>query len=388
MNYKSTILVAICLAMSFTSHLTFGAEPEDQQKLDQINADLDSMAQQLAALTAAPGFRGFLRSEISKSKNRESILSLDRFLERAAKQRNPPPGLAKLDKLNRTSKGRVKTAPDGLQGYDLYIPVEAHRAKWKGGKNFIVAFAPVGDDQKIQEITGYSVADGKKVRLDAKKPPETVVLIVAPEEHETHEAGEAPPTITEADRKIPKPHVKGRDIADKPVEQPPGNSYVGMRRMFIRDVKEPWYAGAPEIYAHIAQRRGNYCENAHISRYSDSLERFDNANVWRTTWSPQYDYQNEACGRPRERADRTCAYFDNNYSNKMRVYIYESDFNVFSYVSNPIVFDLYPGVSCSLSRYRGDDYIDSATLYRDNFPFEYDYRHDMGNAYVIWHKIH
>lgn len=217
MYYKLGIMVAISLALSVTPHITFGAVPADSDELQrQINADLDGMAQQLATLTATPGFRGFLRSEIAKSKNRESILSLDRFLEKAAKQRNTPPGLAKLAKLNRSSKARQKSASSELKGYNLYIPVEAHRAKWKGGKDFVVAFAPAGDDQTTQEIIGYSVSNGTKVRLDARTPPQTVVLIVAPEEHETHELKGTPEAITEEDRQIPTPHVKARTSQQNP----------------------------------------------------------------------------------------------------------------------------------------------------------------------------
>ncbi|MFT5482878.1 MAG: hypothetical protein ACI9GW_001533 [Halieaceae bacterium] len=158
--------------------------------------------------------------------------------------------------------------------------------------------------------------------------------------------------------------------------------------MLIRNVREPWYLGAPEIYAHISQRKGNYCENAYISYYSDSLERFDAANVWRTIWDPR-SFQVNSCRNGRSTsAERTCTHFDSSYPDKMRVNIYERDNNFFGAAFNQIVFDLYPGVTCGLYRYNGDDYIDCATLYRNNFPFEFDYRHDMGNAYVIWHKIH
>lgn len=356
--------------------------------MQEANEDLDAMAQELAKLVATPGFRGYIRSEITNTKNREGILELDPFLERAARRPDAPQGLAQLREMNQNAKGRIaSTAPGAtFKGYDLYIPVEAHRTKWRGGDDFVVAFAPLGDDQAVKQITAYSVRTGQKVMLDATKAPDTVVLILVPCEHNgEHETkGQKPPTTNE-DRVVPKADAAGKEPAEKPVEQSEGNSHVGLRRMYIRDVKEPWWLGAPEIFLYFAQRKGNYCETKYVSFYSKALEYLDNANTWRTTWSaPGTGDCNLAFGQ-------TCFYFDTAYATKMYVRILEADGGFEGVLAHqtPFVFDLYSGVSCEFnSIYSEDDYIDHSVMYRNNFNFEFDHNHDMGNAFVKWHKVH
>ncbi len=373
---------AFCIALGFTL-------PSWAVDVAAANADMDEMTKALAELAGTPGFRGFLRSEIAKSKNRENILELDRFLERAARQKNPPPGLAKLRQTNARARSRLgRETADQLRGYDLYIPVQAHRQKWKGGKDFVVAFAPLGDEDAVNTIKGYSVSSGAPVQLDARTEPDTVVLILAADEHESHEVTGTAPEITADDRILPRPHVTGKEIAERPVPQDPGNSYIGMRRMYIRDVKEPWWLGAPEIEATMFQRKGNYCATTKIFYINSSLEYFDTPRAWRTTWSIPGDHR-ARCGDSGlyDAARSTCAYFNSSdYYNKVRVYIYEDD-GPFAPPANA-VFSLYSGVTCELSRRADDDYIDSGTIYKSNFNFEADYRHDMGNAYVYWHKVH
>lgn len=53
------------------------------------------------------------------------------------------------------------------------------------------------------------------------------------------------------------------------------------------------------------------------------------------------------------------------------------------------MYELYTGVTYRFTEIdEGDDYIDHGYVWESNFPFESDYPHDMGNAYVIWHKVH
>jgi hypothetical protein len=361
--------------------------------IDEANADLDEMARALAQMSRAPSFRGFIRSEIAKSKNRENIVSLDRFLERAARQQGMPPGIAELEQTRQRVQQRFgQIDADALQGFDLYIPVEAHRAKWRGGEDFIVAFAPLGDDQAIASIKGYSVATGEPVLLRSDVAPETVVLVLAPEEHESHDVvADASGPEAPTSEPLPRPHVIGKEAKEAPVPQDPGNSYVGIRRMFIRDVREPWWAGAPEIYLSLFQRKGNYCAQTSVFHTSSALAYLDHDDTWHTTWHaltfPESNGRN--CGRDVLGAagDYACAYFNSrDYATKVRVVIYERD-SIFA-PRNDYVFSLFTGVTCAMARKADDDYVDSGTTYRNNFNFEFDYRQDMGNAYVFWHKVH
>jgi hypothetical protein len=148
------------MVIAFSAGVTFALTPQQQQ----ANAELELMAQDIAQLCTTPGFRGFLRSEIAKSKNRENIIELDKFLDRATKQKNMPPGLTKISGKIRDEKVRHKKMDlTGLEGFDLYIPVDAHKKKWKGGKDFIIAAAPYGNEEDVKQVVGFSVWDGKKL---------------------------------------------------------------------------------------------------------------------------------------------------------------------------------------------------------------------------------
>jgi hypothetical protein len=352
--------------------------------LQQANTDLNSLAQELATLLAEPGFRGFLRSEIAKSKNRENIVELDKFLDKAARQQGAPKGLAKYRDRARGIDTRIKNSHlNALAGFDLYIPVDAHRKQWKGGKDFLVAASPLGDEKNIRQIVAYSVQTGKQVMLDPNTPPQQTVLVLVPEEHDTHEM---PKHVMQGEpmdpRRLPPPSVSGRDPAHKPVPQDPGNSYIGVRRLYIRDVKEPWTRGAPEIKAFFGQRKGNYCEERYVSHKYTWLDGVNKTKTWYNTWP--VPHTSNCNSGPSTNSTSPCWYFDNNYYDKGVLYIYEQDGGD----HKNTVYTLYPGVTCSFSRYSGDDYVDGTSMYKSNMPFEYDYKHDLGNAYVIWHKLH
>jgi hypothetical protein len=69
----------------------------------------------------------------------------------------------------------------------------------------------------------------------------------------------------------------------------------------------------------------------------------------------------------------------------MRICIFEIDRGGYY---KPILATLYSGVTCTIPRHSEDDLVDIGTMYKNNFGWEYDYRQDMGNAYVYWHKVH
>ena len=220
---------------------------------------MDNLAREIAKLVSHPGFRGFVRSEIAKSKNAESIVDLNRFLERAAKQKNMPPGLAKFKESASAAKGRMKgTEILGYQDLDLYIPVGAHRAKWKGGKDFLVA----------TKIVAYSVSDGEQVILDPKQAPEKVVLIVAPCEHDSHEVKSEP-------KGAPPPPPIQRQAEPAAEDDEPYNSYMAMSYLKIHRDQEPWTRGDPEVYLLI----GQICDRDG-KEYYRNLSRVNKENRW------------------------------------------------------------------------------------------------------------
>ena len=367
--------------------------------VQQANADLDVMARELAKLASHPGFRGYIRSEIAKSKNRENIVDLEKFLARASTQRNMPPGLDQLREFSNGARSRVAVSVDQFQGYDLYIPVNAHRAKWKGGSDFVVAYAPIRDDREITGIPAYMVSTGERIILDPSREPETIVLIIAPDEHESHEPdGRNAKDIQPYDGPV-EPHAVGKDAPDRPVDQSKGNSFIGAKYMWIRDVHEEWWNGQPEIKGFFSQMLAGSCKT--FQWRADGLQNegfaLANTEILRpnfvlTWWLPTTTYcaQSDGTGTDGRTAPMACWYFDQNQPrlNKIRLDIYEEDFAWPTLGWFNRVFELYHNVNCAFRITREDDYIDHLTNYKTNFNFGVDYRQDGGNAYVIWHKIH
>jgi hypothetical protein len=243
------------------------AQESTAEEVKRANTDLEEIAKNIATLCAQPGFRGFLRSEIAQSKNRESILELDKFLDRASKQKNMPPGLRKAkENASKTIDRLSSKGLESLRGLDLYIPVEAHRTKWKGGKDFVVAYAPLGNEKDVSNIVAYSVSNGERVLLDSKTPPEQVVLIVAPEEHMSHEVGEEL-------RTGPEPDPSKIRVDDDGTDE--DNSYFGIPMVKLLHDHEPWYLGGPEVYVLIGQKSSKGTQPSKIN-----LTEVDKENTW------------------------------------------------------------------------------------------------------------
>jgi hypothetical protein len=364
---------------------------QEAQEYAAINAELERVAKEIASLLQHPGFRGQLRGEINGAKTNESILVLDKFLAKVAKQKKAPPGLDKARGASDKASQRIKNSTAwALDGIDLYFPVEDHKAKWKGNEDLLVAYSPVTDEASVKAIIGFSVKTQQKVTLDPTTPPATPVLIVAPEEHDNHELPvasrgmEPSPAEQEESQDVSGIEFIEGDAEDSPVLQEDGNSFVGLRRMYMRDDKEPWSRGKPEVKVFFGHKKGSYCQSKYTWYSGTTLERFDYTNTWKTTWYGTPPYGSYCQSGTNNYSNNTCFYFDNTYDNKMVLYIYEQDGGS----RREKLYTLYSGVTCSWSYYSGDDYMDSGIMYRNNFPFNYDQGHNMGNVSVLWHKVH
>lgn len=344
MKRNAVFSILLIFQVCFWSGIAFSGTPggtgamTPQEK--QANAELEDMAKEIAALCNHPGFLGFLRSEIVKSKNREQIIELDNFLDRAAKQQGmPAQAAATAAKVKKAKASHKSMKLTGLEGFDLYIPVEAHRAKWKGGKDFIIAVSPYGDDQSIQSTVGYSVSDGKKVTLSAKQPPNQVVMVIAPEEHESHEIPVSPrktPEMNHPHDENPKPDAGNSEEH---------NSYFSMSYLKIYRDGESWLRGDPEVYL----LAGQIC-NGQAKGYYFNLARVNKVNTWYYI------------------ADLNSMYFDGNCSNDTFYAVWEADGGqrgVYAYATNAVkvipTINCYPDKTCSykyvqnLWRGNGDD---------------------------------
>jgi hypothetical protein len=212
----------------------------------------------------------------------------------------------------------------------------------------------VADEQDVAEIIAYSVKSGKRMVLDREIPPETPVLVIAPEEHETHVAEPPPPPTDEGAVKGPKPAGKAAPEAGS------SNSYFGVRYLRIDNDQEPWTRGDPEIYAYYIQKGPTSCQVTYKNLYWVNKER-----SWYYVWS------------------YLARYFDDRYSNSSYIRVYERDGGTFRWYDVTI-----GGQTCLYGKRDGDDYIATRWRYKSSFGFDWDYYQDWGRAAVKLRKTH
>lgn len=306
-NSSTSALLASVIALTLTSGIASIASAQQQDKQQPIdpaaiandakqfaavNDDLENVARELMILLQHPGFRGQLRGEINGAKTTESIIVLDRFLEKVAKQQKPPPGLGNARGATNKAVQRIKDTPAvNLKGIDLYFPVKEHKAKWKGNEDLLVAYTPVNDEAEANGIVAYSVKTKERVILDPKEPPPTPVLIVAVEEHLSHEVN----FVVPHKEPIPEKGLPGRGKITSPPGQLydneevnpgkpgqyPGNSYLYAYYTMIKRDGEGWGRGDPEIEVYFMQECGT----------DKSWRRLDTTNVnktYTTYWTGNY----------------------------------------------------------------------------------------------------
>jgi len=371
MNRKWIVfLLPLCLG---GTPVTLTAQPDAQEqehaaRMRQANAELNALSSDLAKALGHPGFRGLIRAEIAKANTREHIVKLDAVLGKAGHGPNAPPGLQHLKDASRQAGGHFQaTGGEVMQGLDLYFPVPEHRDRWKGSIDFLVAFAPAhGRDAKFSEFIAYSVKTGERVSLDPNRPPEIPVLVIAPEEHESHALPEHPAPVV----KLPKraPDSGTANAPENPVTQEQGNSYVGAKYLNILETKEWWWEGDPEIYLLFGQRKGNNCD-AHTLWLSE-VNRTD---TWYNLWS---------------RATPARWYFDTSYYLKLRIIPMERDAGGYSKL---MLSELYSGITCEWTINSTDDAFPIYTQYRSNFDYDRDYyQFDnlLSQYWLGWRKEH
>jgi hypothetical protein len=317
-----------------------------------------------------------LRGEINGAKTRESIIVLDRFLEKVAKQKNVPPGLDKTRAATSKAMARIMASQAlELKGIDLYFPVPDHKAKWKGNEDLLVAYAPVSDESAKKRIVGYSVKTGEKMDLDPATPPSIPVLIVAAEEHESHEAAKMPVVTRDVipapdELKSPPGQLLPDEIQKIPTELHPGNSTLYGYYTMVKDDKEPWTRGSAEIYIIFVQ----YCGG-------NSRKR---SNVYFVDKERKYYYT-----RP-----YTPFTFSSSCSDQTYVAVWESDGGSSRWMTVAIHGQIAGGGSYSVNLgypyYSGDDFIEQTWFYKSWIPYNSVYSlPNMGYyADVRMYKVH
>jgi endonuclease/exonuclease/phosphatase family metal-dependent hydrolase len=258
--------------------------PEPRDEVDSqpgisadLNDGLDELARDMALFLAEESNRSFLQSQVSESSNAEQIIGLQPFLERAADQQ-----LGEAETLSRQAsqlRGQLKktkarppeeegprvTMPEGLKArFDLYFPVREHREQWQGGKDLIVAPVPVRVEDDLEEITGFTLS-GEEVSLSADRIPQRPVLVIAAEEHLTHET-----RPIETREQPPEEPEEGEPEPDE------RHSSLGIPWVKLWDDHEGWFQGEPEL--HLQMWEGSWRSPSHAQNWP--LHEVDDEETW------------------------------------------------------------------------------------------------------------
>jgi len=270
-----------------------------------ITQELDSLAARLAVALRDDALRNHVRNTALASNNRENILEGGSFFAQAmrdhslGKQRSTIAPLAQ-DVAKITAQLKPLLAQQFTPGLDLYFPIKEHLSSWDGSDNLLVAYAPLGDEKQQASVVAYSVATGQAVALDPTTPPQTPTLVIAVEEHRSHNkpgvGGKAVPNHGDL-------HANNGDIDIATHEglcADPNDHvcYMGTVHLKLNSDQEAWLLGDPEVYVLFAQAISAASAPAY-KIYLDNVNDEGNWYIWTdTAVSPMYFSYQDSFGDP------------------------------------------------------------------------------------------
>jgi hypothetical protein len=195
-------------------------------------AAMDRLARRFARAMADPTFRGYLKTELDRSRFVEHKIQLQRFLAAGGGR-----AMREVARLSTSSDKEVEADAAAATAMEMYFPVPAHRAAWAGGSDLLVASAWEDHEAPI----AYDV-QGKRQVLSADHPPTVPVLAVEPVETDFSAPIGAPATCTTCQ---PPP----------PLPPPPPTGLFMTYSHFVQDF-EGWFKGDPEFEIHILGQSG------------------------------------------------------------------------------------------------------------------------------------
>jgi hypothetical protein len=190
----------------------------------------ERLARRVALALANPVFRASLKAELDRSTVAEHKIHFQRWLQ--SSQRHV---LAALAKAAREPETAVDLDARSAPALEMYLPVPAHRAAWKGGDEILVATAREDHEAPV----AFDVR-GKRHRLSADAAPATPVLAVVPVE-------------TDFDGPRIARFTGGGDTPAPPPPQTPGLYMTASH--FAQDF-EGWLKGSPEYEIHVLGQSG------------------------------------------------------------------------------------------------------------------------------------
>ena len=236
-RFRAVIMaLALLSACESRAPTSLGEEPRSDAPITskspaEAAADrtaMDRLARRMAQAMGNAEFRATLKLELDRSPFTEQKIHFQRFL--LASNRLAARQLARLSgETEEAIEADARAAP-----LELYFPVPAHRAAWKGGTEVLVASARDDGDAPI----AYDVK-GRRQVLSPDAPPATPVLVVVPLETDFDKSAAVEPFIC---------------CAGAPTS-PPAGLYMTYAR-FAQDF-EGWFKGSPEYEIHILGQAGS-----------------------------------------------------------------------------------------------------------------------------------
>jgi len=190
----------------------------------------ERLARRVALALANPAFRISLKAALDRSTVVEHKVHFQRWLHGSEHH-----ALTALAKAARQPETAVDADARSAPALEMYLPVPAHRAAWKGGEEILVATAREDHEAPV----AFDVR-GQRHLLSAAAPPATPVLAVVPVE-------------TDFDDPRMARFIGGGDTPVPPPPQPPGLYMTASH--FVQDF-EGWLKGSPEYEIHVLGQSG------------------------------------------------------------------------------------------------------------------------------------
>lgn len=197
------------------------------------------LARRMALALADPAFRAYVKDALDRSPILEHKLHLQRLLRGRDRR-----AIEALAKAGGEAEASVDADASAATSLELYIPVPAHRAAWRGGDDILVATARDDDEAPV----AFDVR-GKRRLLSADAPPGEPVLALVPVEtdFDAREVGLMLPWDGGG-------AGGGGGGTATPTPTPPPGLYMTAAH-FVGDF-EGWLKGSPEYEIHVLGQSG------------------------------------------------------------------------------------------------------------------------------------
>jgi hypothetical protein len=207
----------------------------------------ERLARALALALADPAFRAAIKAHLDRSRAREHKIHFQRFL-----QGDNHAALRDIARLSRGAESGLDADAAASVALELYLPVAAHRARWTGGPDILVAT----EREEGETPVAFDIR-GRRLLLSPSRPPATPVLALVPVETNFDSPTASAPFIC---------------CASGPPPAAPAGLY--MTASHFTESFEGWLKGEPEYEIHILGQSGQtdsltsyQCAGEHAAGY-------------------------------------------------------------------------------------------------------------------------